>query len=264
MKRRLIKIERTVRPGKPKPRKPSLVKPELERAKPNPERKEPAKPTQAPAAPPPVPKSLLDAAKQGEDWGPLTDEEVQELKKLTDEGLARAAETGDLEKFKELATSRLGHMGYVEEKTKTLMGIAAKNGRLAILDYLVNEDASYLSLRDTDTLYSPLMHAAENGHLNCVKTIVEADGGQSIGSNCRKGWTALMLAAKNGHDEIVIYLMENGADPNQTTWATLSALDAAKQGGQGKTAKIIKKRGGKTMKRILKEEYGSGWRHLLK
>lgn len=61
----------------------------------------------------------------------------------------------------------------------------------------------------------PLYQAADTGNLKEVEKLVK--GGFDVNYVCNdrcQGWTPVMIAAANGHEEVVHYLLENGANPN--------------------------------------------------
>jgi ankyrin repeat protein len=90
----------------------------------------------------------------------------------------------------------------------TPLMIAANNGDLAIVRYLVEQGADKEKVLNDGT--SPLMFAAQEGHMAVVRYLVE----QGVDKNRadHKGYTPLMLAAQEGHMAVVQYLVEQGAD----------------------------------------------------
>jgi ankyrin repeat protein len=90
----------------------------------------------------------------------------------------------------------------------TAITIAAENGQLEILQFLVSKGSS---LNVSSNVQTPLLAAAENGHLNVVKYLVEKGLNINEGTKFRKD-TPLHMAAQNGYADVVSFLLEKGAD----------------------------------------------------
>jgi len=67
--------------------------------------------------------------------------------------------------------------------------------------------------------------------------------GVNINGVSNHGHTLLMFASANGHDEMVDYLLEKGADPNQLDADQRSALFLAAARGQWHITNLLLKRG---------------------
>ncbi|OBT89651.1 hypothetical protein VE02_01795 [Pseudogymnoascus sp. 03VT05] len=95
---------------------------------------------------------------------------------------------------------------------------AASCGWIYILENLLMQGSSS-TVASGPHRRTPLMQACNEGHFSVVERLCqEKDPG--IHLKDLYGYTALSLAAKGGHEQIVIYLLNNGADPN--TQATKS------------------------------------------
>ncbi len=77
--------------------------------------------------------------------------------------------------------------------------------------------------------FTPLMFAAQSGDLESVQALVEA--GADVNDATPDDGSALVLAATNGHEEVGIYLLEKGADPNAADGYGITALHWTMQQG---------------------------------
>ncbi|WP_353280584.1 ankyrin repeat domain-containing protein [Wolbachia endosymbiont (group B) of Cyclophora punctaria] len=93
----------------------------------------------------------------------------------------------------------------------TLLHIAAYNGHLDIVKYLVDEKKVSPDQKANDGI-NALHWAALNGHLDIVKYLVD-EKKVSPDQKANDGRTALHWAALNGHLDIVKYLREKGIYP---------------------------------------------------
>ena len=73
--------------------------------------------------------------------------------------------------------------------------------------------------------------------------------GVSVNEKSLTGWTPLMYAVGGGHRDVVVFLIEHGADVNVVTDRGVTALSIASEPGpfgrDGKMIKILKKAGAK-------------------
>lgn len=96
----------------------------------------------------------------------------------------------------------------------TLLIIAARNGNLELLDFLVRNRANLLKKNKYGD--SALMAAAFRGHTTVVERLLDAKA-----ATAGDGWTALHYAAYAGYDEIIRLLVKHD-----------TALDALAPNGQ--------------------------------
>ena len=91
----------------------------------------------------------------------------------------------------------------------TPINVAARNGHLAVVRYLGEQQPSQLDLADTNGL-TPLINAATNGHLDVVRYLNEQ--GANREATDVFGMTPLNRASCDGHLEVVRYLVEQAAN----------------------------------------------------
>ncbi|MDY6407557.1 MAG: ankyrin repeat domain-containing protein [Pseudomonadota bacterium] len=86
---------------------------------------------------------------------------------------------------------------------------------IKIIPQAIEKYQDILSSEQERIEQDPLYQAADVGDLNEVEKLVKA--GADVNYICEvscQGWTPVMIAAANGHEQVVHYLLENGADPN--------------------------------------------------
>lgn len=108
-----------------------------------------------------------------------------------------------------------------ERDGTTLLGVAARNNNLAMVDMLIANRAS--PNRRNNYGDTPVLLAASQGKTDIVKHLVAA--GAEINA---PGWTPLHYAVYGGHAELAEYLLAAGADverraPNQRTTLMIAA-----------------------------------------
>jgi hypothetical protein len=72
--------------------------------------------------------------------------------------------------------------------------------------------------------------AAENGHLNVLKCLVD-ELGADINTGSLQGFTPLMVASKNQNNEVVRWLLKNGANAQMKQINVGTAADVSKSFG---------------------------------
>jgi uncharacterized protein len=111
-----------------------------------------------------------------------------------------------------------------DQSGNALLAIAAREGHPDIVKLLINERAK-LNARNANG-ETALSLAAFQGHLEIVRQLVEAGASPDT-----TGWPPLVYAAFNGYEDIVVYLLGQGADVNITAVNGMTPLMAAARGG---------------------------------
>lgn len=111
---------------------------------------------------------------------------------------------------------------YLVESSKQIvldkaLCLAAQNGRLDIIKYLV-EHGAYIHVNDDEPLRAATIHQCANNSFNIVDYLVTK--GAHINA---RNYAALSNAAYSGHLAIVKYLVEKGADIHANNNETLRA-----------------------------------------
>jgi hypothetical protein len=125
-----------------------------------------------------------------------------------------AAETGNLAWFQyHKAAGTLPDLMLTDTADFYPHDLAAENGHLEILRYLVEESGQVIDLTADDSY--PLRWSAENGYLSVVRYLIE-DSGQLVDATINDNF-ALRYAACNGHLDVVRYLIEDSGQPVDVT-----------------------------------------------
>jgi ankyrin repeat protein len=121
------------------------------------------------------------------------------------------------------ASSR-GHLGVVQrllqvvgaERLKdtdwngsTVLHCAAEGGNAEVVQLLLSHGAQANDKDLSDK--TPLMTAATKGHLGVVQQLLQVVGDQGLEARDKDGWTALHFAVDGGHEEVVNFLLSQGA-----------------------------------------------------
>ncbi|GFV23098.1 putative ankyrin repeat protein RF_0381 [Trichonephila clavipes] len=155
-----------------------------------------------------------------------------------EEKLWGAVELLDKYEMIALEAGKLGEIVNVENNYgQTPLHIAAENGKLNVVECLVNKGANINAKRSGCT---PLQVAADNGELDIIKYLLDKDivkylvsKDADINAKDKYGRTPLHFAVKSGNLDIVKYLIKNGADvntKNRYNWTLLH--EAAAHDGQ--------------------------------
>lgn len=125
------------------------------------------------------------------------------------------------------------HMGTqgLEEKDEdqqSALHYAAVGGHEGVVSYLLSQGAE-ASSRDKAGR-TGLMMACGRGHVGVVRRLYQHTGTQGLLDVTTYGWTALHCAAKDRHEDVMKFLLVNGADP--TSRDTRGRTARAIAGGQ--------------------------------
>lgn len=107
---------------------------------------------------------------------------------------------------------------------------------------LVEEMASFYGI--VDDRMPPLTYAAKAGKLDIVKLLI-GKGANFKAKSSRVAKTALHFAAEEGHEEVVTYLLANGADPGEQDIDGVTSLIWAIKGAYVRQAQVIQKHMGR-------------------
>ncbi len=75
--------------------------------------------------------------------------------------------------------------------------------------------------------YTALQFAAQQGNVESAKAMLEAEAGADIDYSNEENGTALMVAIASGHEQMGLYLLEQGANPNVKDWYGLAPIHYA-------------------------------------
>ncbi len=102
--------------------------------------------------------------------------------------------------------------------------IAVLNRDLNTIEQILQSNPDKLNATDRYGC-TALFLAAAYGYLDVVKFLVRRGANLNLAHN--EGWNPLHQAAYNQHKAVVVYLIENGADPHLVTKGQLSIVNAA-------------------------------------
>ncbi len=116
------------------------------------------------------------------------------------------------------------------------------NGHLDLVEMLMNKAGVDVNARDDMTDETALMGASQAGHVNIVLYLLEKGADVNAKQYCQRwqGITALMKASNQGHTEIVKILLENGADVDCKSAIGNTALMKAREKGHVTIVALIK------------------------
>ena len=129
------------------------------------------------------------------------------------ECLYDAAEAGDLDRVMLLLEEGVNKNQVGGSYLDTPLSIAAENGHLLVVRYLVEQDADIQKVSNFD--WTPLLNASRCGHFEVVRYLLEQGADRDKAD--RYGYTSLHWAALHGDLEIAKLLMVYGADLNART-----------------------------------------------
>jgi ankyrin repeat protein len=121
---------------------------------------------------------------------------------------------------------------------RTPLHVAAVEGRVRIVKYLLEKSTAGIDHRDDDGA-TALHSAAFRGHLDCVTAL--AGAGAKLDQVDNTSLTPLHAAAFRGHLDVVKKLLSAGANANVTDAAGTLPLHGAAAGGHDKVVKVLLK-----------------------
>lgn len=137
--------------------------------------------------------------------------------------LRYASEIGHFETVKILLENYNTTIETKDNKERTPLFLASKNGNLEIVDYLLEKGAD-IEARDKEDR-TCLMNASKEGRLNIVEFLLEK--GANIEEKDKRGNTPLIHASRESHLNIIKLLLEKGANPKTVNKAGYNILDIA-------------------------------------
>jgi len=126
--------------------------------------------------------------------------------------------------------------------------MAAFDGDLATVKMLVLDKKSAVN----KTGWAPIHYAATNGHLQIVQFLMAH--GAMINALSPSETTPLMMAIGSGNDELIKYLLDNGADLRMRNHEGYTAIDVAQLFGKDDVRDGLKSR----WLKLYKEPYPGG------
>ena len=93
--------------------------------------------------------------------------------------------------------------------------LAAKEGNVDTIIYLLSSFQANVNYQGYHNGTSPIYWAAVKGHKDVVLLLLDRGADPNIAG--RDGWTPLHWAGIKGHKELALLLLRKGADPNMAT-----------------------------------------------
>eukprot|EP00026_Physarum_polycephalum_P007585 Phypoly_transcript_07648.p1 GENE.Phypoly_transcript_07648~~Phypoly_transcript_07648.p1 ORF type:complete len:487 (+),score=88.56 Phypoly_transcript_07648:95-1555(+) len=160
---------------------------------------------------------------------------------MTSSALHEATNAGDLAKVKELVERGEEKLDQVDGEGETALSLAAKNGNLDIVRFLLKKGAN--ARRYEGMSSPPLFNACRAGHVEVARKLLkyEADpeGATTIGNKT----TPLIIAAKHGSVEITQMLIDHGANVNTARMDSVTPIFMAAQENHVEVLKMLIKAG---------------------
>ncbi|NNE37957.1 MAG: hypothetical protein HKN08_06595, partial [Gammaproteobacteria bacterium] len=123
-----------------------------------------------------------------------------------------------------------GHSAVVESLIEIGADIKARSLKVALPQQILSPTYSeYSFFPKTKGDFTTLMFAAQSGDLGSVKALLQA--GADVNESTAEYGSALVLAAVNGHEDVALYLLEKGADPDMTDGYGIAPIHWAIQEG---------------------------------
>ncbi|EFA85216.1 ankyrin repeat-containing protein [Heterostelium album PN500] len=128
--------------------------------------------------------------------------------KTKKDDLFQAAKDGNLDQLKKFIEQDGMKPSDVDEDERTLLHWAASNGRIVIVQYLINECKQSVNTSD-DGGWTPLLSAVSCGHAHMAKLLLENGADANCQNDSKR--TPLHYASSKGKSDIVDLLLQHGA-----------------------------------------------------
>jgi len=125
-----------------------------------------------------------------------------------------------------LLSNPVTNVNLTNKSGENALMLAAFDGELALVKNLVLEKKASVNKPG----WAPIHYAATNGHLDITKFLV-ANGAQ-VNSLSPSETTPLMMSIGSGNDQLIKYLLDNGADLRLRNHEGYTAIDVAQLFGK--------------------------------
>lgn len=171
-----------------------------------------------------------------------------ELSQVTKD-LLRAAEDDDRKAIRQAVIAG-ADVNARNEAGKTPLIYVIKNGYIDGI-WLLLKYGACVGVCDKERK-SPLMYAAEVGDFGTVEIFVNIMK-LDVNESDSRGWTTLMYAAQKGHDDVVGFLIWQGAEVNAANNSGFKPLLKASLGGHAKVVNLLLENGADVNGSITKD-----------
>mmetsp|Transcript_2786 Transcript_2786/g.10173 ORF Transcript_2786/g.10173 Transcript_2786/m.10173 type:complete len:355 (-) Transcript_2786:850-1914(-) len=150
---------------------------------------------------------------------PVTEPMLDAEKEIVEERLSlyHAAAYGFEEqvakKIKEAGPEKEAFVRTVDENGHTALHYASRNGRVEVMQMLIEAGAEVNTAGTSATLMFPIHWACSTGMVKAVHLLLSHDA--ALEQTDSNGATPLIMACQNGHAGLAIYLIKRGADVNK-------------------------------------------------
>lgn len=121
---------------------------------------------------------------------------------------------------------------------QTALYYASREGKLQLIDFLVNEGGCNVNHVDTYG-QSPMFYACREGHLEAIKKLVGYGADSDLVDN--NGQTPIYYAIKGTRIDVVEYLLQNGANTANTDKKGYTPFAWAKRSNKPNILELLRK-----------------------